>query len=269
MTCAQGYSEEKGQLMAGTKRRGGGAPQISVIIPALNEERYVGRALRSLLDQSLERSEYEIIVVDGHSTDGTVAVSRKLADRVIFEGIGTIGGARNVGARAASGEIVAFIDADSVAPRNWLMRIRKTFRNAKLVGLGGMAYPIRGRMRDKFAFLAMNSYCKLASWAGIYQFLGYNCAYRRREFLAAGGFDGKLHFLEDSEFSLRLGARSKKCKFSRRLCIGTSPRRLVQQGVMKAGARVLVGYWKLFSGKKIPWDGYSGEVSKAGRELDR
>jgi glycosyltransferase involved in cell wall biosynthesis len=242
-------------------------PYISVVIPAWNEEKYIGRLLRSLLNQSLERDEYEIIVVDGHSKDGTVRIARKYADRVLFENEGSIGYARNLGARKARGEIVAFIDADCIAPWNWLMRIKKTFRKPWLVGVGGMAAAINGRWQDKLVFFILNYYWKAASWLGMYQFVGFNCAYRRKQFLASGGFDPDVRFMEDCEFSFRF-RKQGKCKLSRRLKVLTSPRRVVQMGVPKILWMCIIGYWCILTGQEFPWD-YAHSIDKTSHEVDR
>ncbi len=243
------------------------APYISVVVPAWNEEKYIGRTLRSLLDQSLERSEYEIIVVDGHSKDGTVAIARKLVDRVLFEDRKSIGYARNVGARAASGEIVAFIDADSIATRNWLLRIKKIFRRRSLAGVGGFGVPINPTPKDRFAFLLLNYYWKLTSWLGIYHFVGFNCAYRRKEFLAAGGYNPDIRFLEDVELSIRFRSLGNRCKVSRRLKVLTSPRRISQKGLLRILGICVVGYWCLLTKTRFPWD-YAHEIDKHGK-VDR
>ncbi|MFH0961190.1 MAG: glycosyltransferase, partial [archaeon] len=225
--------------------------------------------IRSLLNQALDRSEYEIIVVDGNSTDKTVRISRKLGAKVYHENKGSIGHARNVGAKNGRGKIVAFLDADCIAPRGWLLRIKKTFsRKPELKGLGGFGVPINGRWQDRLAFVIINYYCKLASWLGLYQFSGYNCVFKREDFLESGGFNPEIKYLEDSEFSIRFsGGGKRKCKFSRRLTVFVSPRRLVQMGVLKSGFLCVFGYFCLIIKKKFPWD-YSKLIYKWGL-LDR
>jgi glycosyltransferase involved in cell wall biosynthesis len=238
-------------------------PYISVVIPSWNEEKYIARTLKSLLKQSLDRKEYEIIVVDGHSKDKTRQIAKKYGAKVYLENKGSIGYARNLGAKKARGEIVAFIDADSVAPKNWLMRIKKTFRKSKLVGIGGMAIPINGRFIDHLAYFVANYYMKGSSWLGLYQFIGFNCAYRRKNFLAAGGFNPDIKFMEDSELSMRF-RKQGKCKLSRRLKVYTSPRRLVQIGPWKSLEFCAIGYWCMITGQQFPID-YAHSLNKSGK----
>jgi glycosyltransferase involved in cell wall biosynthesis len=85
----------------------------SVVIPAYNEERYLGDAVRSVLDQTYRP--IEVIVVDDGSTDGTAGVAEGIAEvRLLRQPNRGLGAARNAGAAAAGGEYIAFHDADDL-----------------------------------------------------------------------------------------------------------------------------------------------------------
>ena len=88
---------------------------VSLIITTYNYAHYIERAIRSGLDQSLAKSEYEIIVVDDASTDATCQILENYSDVVrvfnLSENLG-LAGARNFGIRKARGQFVAFLDAD-------------------------------------------------------------------------------------------------------------------------------------------------------------
>jgi glycosyltransferase involved in cell wall biosynthesis len=86
------------------------AERISIVIPTLNEERNVGRVIRGVKKQ-LDGYDYEIIIVDGHSTDGTVDVARRLGARIVYDDRGK-GSAIMRGFRAAKGDIIVSMDAD-------------------------------------------------------------------------------------------------------------------------------------------------------------
>jgi len=111
--------------------------RVSVIIPCRNGERIVVDAVRSALEQS-ERP-LEVIVVDDASTDSTVAKARGAGARVLSTaGRRNAGGARNVGLDAAAGDVFAFLDADVVAPSDWLARVRAAFESdPEIVAIGG------------------------------------------------------------------------------------------------------------------------------------
>lgn len=102
---------------------------ISIIITAYNYERYVERAIRSTLDQSLNRHEYEVIVVNDSSTDNTALILDNYKSEVrVFDLKQNIGlaAARNFGVKKAQGQFVVFLDADDYIQRDLLL-IQKTF----------------------------------------------------------------------------------------------------------------------------------------------
>lgn len=97
------------------------APRISIIIPALNEQEHIGRAIRSAI--TADDAEAEIIVVDGNSSDETVTVARSCGATVVHGGRGR---ARqmNAGAAAARGEVLLFLHADSQLPVHYVRHVR-------------------------------------------------------------------------------------------------------------------------------------------------
>src|SRR5512143_1531574 len=97
---------------------------ISVVIPAYNEEKYLPRTLESL--KKLDRKPDEIVVVDGGSTDKTASIAREHGATVITVAHRGIGFARDKGLMKATGDIVAYTDADTVVPHDWLTKIETT-----------------------------------------------------------------------------------------------------------------------------------------------
>lgn len=100
--------------------------RVSFIVPALNEERYVGAALDALqrgMESVSEAAGYEIIVVDDGSADATVEVARKHGVRVIEIRKRNIAAVRNAGAAAAEGRFLVFVDADTRADTELLQEM--------------------------------------------------------------------------------------------------------------------------------------------------
>jgi glycosyltransferase involved in cell wall biosynthesis len=108
---------------------------VSVIVPAYNEERFIARCLDSLVNQ--DDPAEEIIVVDNNSTDRTVAVAQRYPVRIIRETRQGIIPARNAGFDAAAGDVLARCDADSIVPADWVRRIRAHFATGAIDGLSG------------------------------------------------------------------------------------------------------------------------------------
>src|SRR5438270_12097072 len=93
---------------------------ISIIIPALNEEKMIGRCLESLTRLAFARDRFEVLVVDYGSRDNTLAIVESFTDRLnlkVLQQAGVrISALRNLGARSAAGDFLAFLDAACLAP---------------------------------------------------------------------------------------------------------------------------------------------------------
>jgi hypothetical protein len=181
-----------------------GACDISLIIPTLNEEKYLSKCLESLSRQSRE-SRFEVIVVDGGSTDRTVEEAKEHSDKVIVKP-SAVGVARNLGAKHAQGEILAFIDADTMACERWIEEIERTFdSSANAVGVTGPTLPYEGTELDKLAYHVATGWAqRLSLRLGRPHVTGFNCAYRRDPFWDAGGFDENRVLSEDVTLSMKM-----------------------------------------------------------------
>ncbi|MFH0986792.1 MAG: glycosyltransferase [Candidatus Micrarchaeota archaeon] len=211
-----------GEIMTG--------PKISVIVPVFNEEKRIARCLESIRAQSFK--DYELIVVDGHSEDGTVKIAKKYADLICLDQRKCAGNARNIGAKKARGEIVAFIDGDCIAEKNWLARIKENF-DSGCVAVGGVVKTHDGRAFDRLIFYLTNNLAfRLAAVFHNYRLIGNNCAYLKSVFEKEKGFDERITNLDDLELGLRVKKRGKMAIDSK-MIVSASSRRLRQQGAVK------------------------------------
>ena len=183
---------------------------ISIIIPTLNEESVIEKTLKNLKAQLT--LPHEIIVTDGKSTDRTVEIAKQYADKVVeFKDARrqTIAEGRNDGARAASGDLLIFLDADCTIPdpNTTLARAIKQFDDHKLVAL--IAWIEVGKEYRTFAdwlvYTCFNSYLVLMNnilnfgiSGGEFQMM------RKADFDKVGGFNPKLVAAEDVELLSRL-----------------------------------------------------------------
>lgn len=111
-------------------------PHVSVVIPAFNEEDYLGATLESLHKQDYVGT-YEIIVVDNNSTDATAAVAKSFGARVVSEKNPGVCHARQKGTTAAKGEIVISTDADTTFSPTWLSTIASGFADPAVIAVAG------------------------------------------------------------------------------------------------------------------------------------
>ncbi len=109
--------------------------KVSVVIPVFNEEKYIGKCLKSLSDQEIKPD--EIIIVDNLSSDNSVSIIKTFGVTLIQERTQGISQARNKGFDMANYEIIARCDADSILPPNWIKKIKYNFESAKIDGLLG------------------------------------------------------------------------------------------------------------------------------------
>jgi len=216
---------------------------VSIIVPTWNEEKYLTKCLDSLVNQSWNGS-FEIIVVDGGSTDRTVRVAEKYADKVFIEPTLRVGAARNLGARNARGSILAFIDADTIANEHWLEAITHGFNGESMaVGLTGPTLPYDGQLYDIITYRLWTIYLqRILLHFEMPHVIGFNCAYRRSPFLQVGGFDEENVMSEDIKLAHKI-RRYGKIKFDRHMSALTSARRFKKYGrTYIAGLYIMNGF---------------------------
>ncbi len=177
---------------------------ISVIIPAYNEEKYLSRTLDTV--RAGERKPDEIIVVDGGSTDSTPQVAKANGAKVVTIPHRGIGFARQMGLEAARGDIIAFTDADTLVPKNWLTKIEETLSRPGVVGVFGNFMVPDGRIPYR---LYVNTIQQVGNWLWWYIFRipwapGQNTAFLRATGIAAGGYPVDYKIAEDIEMARRL-----------------------------------------------------------------
>lgn len=178
--------------------------RISVIIPAYNEEAYLPKTLESL--KRLQKQPDEIIVVDGGSYDATQKIARSYGAVVVIAKNSTVSIARQKGLEAATGDIVATTDADTVVPADWLDKIIETLQQPGVVGTYSGYRVDDGRLfYQVFINWIHPAIFSLSQWSAFPISPGQNTAYWREKTLkAGGGYPTEFKSAEDIELARRL-----------------------------------------------------------------
>jgi glycosyltransferase involved in cell wall biosynthesis len=209
--------------------------KISVIIAALNAEQWLAEQLDALADQTFT-GEMEVLVCDNGSTDGTPELvrSRQLTNpslRLIdASGQRGSGYARNVGVDHATGDIVAFCDADDVVSAQWVQAMAEAASTHDVVA-GRLT---TDRLNPKWTRVARHVAEGIQQSAFLPFSGGGNLAMRRDIFLAVSGFDPKQVLLEDVDFSWRLQLAGFQLAFEPKALIHVRLRRSLD-GIYRQG----------------------------------
>ena len=200
--------------------------KISIVIPAYNEEKYIGRTLESIKNLELERNELEILVVDADSTDKTEQIAHSFGARVIHEPHKSIGFARQQGLLNAKGEIIAFTDADTTVSSDWLLKHIAILNKPGVVLSLGVFRVYDGNFPY---YQSMNYLLVPVMWISNQLFkvpmaVGQNMAFWKKRGLEIGGFNQDLKLAEDFDFAVRM-KRLGRVIFSSSLIVSSSGRR--------------------------------------------
>ncbi|MBR2913591.1 MAG: glycosyltransferase [Oscillospiraceae bacterium] len=231
---------------------------FSVIIPAHNEEQYIGKCLRSIRSamKYVQPEQVEMIVVANRCTDRTAEIARQHGASVVMNEDKCIAAVRNVGIKAAEGEIIVTIDADSMMTKYALQEIKEMLESGKYIG--GGANPKFDRMSIGIAvssmYVAINLLPIMMKNGGYLS--GAMFWLYKRDFEAIGGFDESLVSLEDMDFAVRL----KKHGAGKGLQYGTLKRSYVLTSSRKFDE---FGDWYLVKNRKLTKRIFTGKDRQA------
>lgn len=203
--------------------------KFSVVIPAHNEERYLGACLRSIDDAARPyKGQIETIVVLNRCTDGTEAIARQHGARIAHDDNKNLAQIRNAGAAQATGEILITLDADSRVSTNLLTEIDRALATGKVIGGGVHIWLDRYSIGIALTALAVLPFILLLGISG------GSLWCRRSDFEEIGGFDESRLSFEDVDFARRLKAhgrnQGKRFKTLLRASIVTSSRKFDHLG---------------------------------------
>lgn len=180
-------------------------PLFSVIVPAHNEEKFLGACLVSIENAGRRvGNRYETIVVLNRCNDRSEEIARAHGAQVVFEQARCLSLIRNAGAKLARGQMIVTIDADSNMSSGMLTAIARLLEEGSYLG---------GGVRVKMERMSLGIFCTLLMIAPVLLFLRVSGGLfwcRREDFMAIGGFDKSLVSAEDVDFARRLRKYGKE-----------------------------------------------------------
>lgn len=232
--------------------------KFSVVIPAHNEEKYIGKCLRAVRSAAkyVGSDGVEMIVVANRCTDMTCKIAEHYGARVLKNDDKCIASVRNTGVREARGDIIVTIDADSLMTKYSLAEIKEKLESGRYVG--GGTDPKFDRMSLGIAvsalYVALNLLPVMIKNGGYLS--GAMFWFYKRDYEAVGGFDETLVSLEDMDFAVRLKKHGEK----RGLKYGTLKRSYVTTSSRKFDE---FGDWYLIKNRSLTKRIFSGKDREA------
>jgi glycosyltransferase involved in cell wall biosynthesis len=210
-------------------------PTFSVIIPTLNEEKFLPHLLDSLAAQSVQ--DFEVIVVDGSSKDKTqqiaLSYAKKLTLKVIVSKKASLPLQRNLGAREARGEWYVFVDADSVFLPYFIERSGVFIQNHHSMAFTTWFRPDSEDAKDAVNVLFGNIYTEATVIFKRPLAPGPLTVVHRDAYHSVGGYDEAHAFHEDVDFGLRLGKKGYVLHILKETLYIMSLRRVRKEGMLK------------------------------------
>jgi succinoglycan biosynthesis protein ExoA len=224
-----------------------GAPIASVLVPVLNEARFLDRVLTAIREQELD-AELEILVIDGGSNDGSPNIAARVAQaddriRLLDNRAGHIPNALNIGLRAARGAYVVRMDAHTRYPRNYIARGIERLEHGDVACASGPALAVGDRPTSRAVAIALQSPlgvggARFRRAGGQEEDVdsGFCGVWRRDLLLELGGWDEDWLVNEDAELAARIRAKG-----GRIVCLPEMAAQYVPRSSLRALARQ---YWR-------------------------
>ncbi|MDA2936719.1 glycosyltransferase [Acidobacteria bacterium AH-259-A15] len=186
---------------------------ISVVVPVRNSSKTLRECLKALKTQSVGEENYETIVVDDRSSDGSGRVAEDFGVRMIWHEKRGAAAARNRGVQEAKGDVVLFTDADCVVDDQWVEKLSRLILAGGFVGAVGQCDSDQKHWVAALIQVELDERYSRMGHQDRIDFLNTgNCAFKRK-LLLENPFDESFHWLEDVELSFRLARNGSQMVF--------------------------------------------------------
>ena len=230
--------------------------KITVLIPCKNEELYIDRVLQNIIDQDVDKSKLEVIVIDGESSDRTQQIAKKYTDQYNFISLisnpdGYVPHGLNLGIENSTGDIIVRMDAHSEYPNNYISVLSSLLFELRADNVGGSWKIIPGAETAMAKAIAIANQSPVGTGGASYRnqqteiievdTVPYGC-FRRDIFDKIGLFDTELIRNQDDELNARIRKNGGKIflipdleiKYYARKTIGKTMKMFYQYGLFKS-----------------------------------
>ncbi|MFA5014644.1 MAG: glycosyltransferase [Actinomycetota bacterium] len=202
-------------------------PLISVIVPVYNGEDYIAGSIEALLANNYPKDKFEIIIVDNGSVDSTEQIIKRYIKglnpvKYIKELKCGAAQSRNTGASVAQGEILAFIDSDAFANKDWLMVIEETLADSNVDGVMGITLGINRNLWAEFFQRQYEEFFladRMKERDRLSKIDTKNFALKKSVFSKVGGLNTAIASSEDVEYGLRLYFRGYRSILNEKMVV--------------------------------------------------
>jgi len=226
--------------------------ELSLVIPAYNEEKGIGKCLTAAVEYGGSKFK-EIVVVDNASTDNTAAIAASFPGvRVVRENCKGTNFARQRGVDETTGNLIAFLDADTLLRPGWIEKVEHAFaRDPKLVCLTGPYWFYDLPHRHAFAFWLNWHFAHITHFFTSAMGVTGNMVLRRDALEKMGGFDTSFTFSGDDVDTALRASKFGRVKFTFDIILDSSGRRYKKLGYVKTTAfYIRNAVWVIFGKPK-------------------
>ncbi len=206
---------------------------LTIVVPALNEEKYLPILLKSFLNQTDKN--FEIVVVDGKSEDNTVKNVTEFKDRldvrIVIADKRNLSHQRNLGAQNAKGDYVTFLDADFIVKDDFVKSCFLEAEKSDVDLIIPLSFPITSNPLWKLYFLVINLLSIISTLLGKPFGNGPGNLIKKEAFLKTPGYSETVFVFEDQYFFQQAKAAGLKIKHTGKIKMYFSLRRLEKDGI--------------------------------------
>jgi glycosyltransferase involved in cell wall biosynthesis len=238
------------------------APFLSVIIPALNEEKYISGILKDLTKQS--EKDFEVIVVDGNSKDQTgekaVAFQKECSLKLVVSKKRNLAHQRNLGVKNAAGQYVIFLDADTRVGIRFIEKLKKSAIASRYLLLLPIHVPEKATYQDKLLYKVLSFFVEASHLTDKPFSYGPSAMLQRHFFNHIGGYDENVFVYEDHEIVQRTRKMGVHAKLLQNIEVKFSMRRFKKEGRLNVLRKYLIASMQLLSNGKVNEKAFTYEM---------